>query len=54
MIFLYTAAVFIFIPILGRWFLRKVNADENTEFVFVIAVTFMCAFLAHKVVWNQS
>lgn len=47
MIIIYTTAVLIFIPILGRWFLRKVNADENTEFVFVIALTFMCAYLAH-------
>ncbi|MBN1600353.1 MAG: cation:proton antiporter [Chitinispirillaceae bacterium] len=48
MIVIYTAAVLTFIPILGRWFLRKVDADENAEFIFVVAVTFMCAYLAHK------
>ena len=44
---LYVGAVIILVPLLARWFFRRLDADENVEFVFVIALTFLIAFLAH-------
>ncbi|GIV59324.1 MAG: hypothetical protein KatS3mg043_0413 [Rhodothermaceae bacterium] len=34
------------VPRLGRWFFQKVRSDGVFEFVFVLAVVFVCAFLA--------
>ena len=44
---LYVAAVLVLIPLLGRWFFRHVAVDENSEFVFVLAVALLSSFLAH-------
>ncbi len=44
---IYLVAVLTIIPVVGSWFFRKFDVDENTEFVFVIALTFMSAYLAH-------
>lgn len=43
----YVAAVLILVPRIGRWFFRHVLADENTEFVFVLAVALLSSYLAH-------
>ncbi|KMQ51220.1 Na+/H+ antiporter [Chitinispirillum alkaliphilum] len=43
----YLLSIMLLLPIIGRWFFRKFNTDENTEFVFVIALTFLSAYLAH-------
>ncbi|MDG5815907.1 cation:proton antiporter [Chitinispirillales bacterium ANBcel5] len=43
----YVVAALFLIPLIGRWFFRKVDSDENSEFVFVIALTFASAYLAH-------
>ena len=43
----YVAGVLVLIPLLGRWFFRNVDVDENVEFVFVIALTFLASYLAH-------
>lgn len=43
---LYTAAVLIGLPRIGRMFFRNVRNQTNTEFVFLIAVLFMTAWLA--------
>lgn len=45
----YVAAVLWSVPRLGRWFFRKVRSDGEAEFVFVLAVVFVCAFLATMV-----
>ena len=47
MIVLYVLATILVLPRLGRWFLRNVASDDTTAFVFVIAVTFFTAYLAH-------
>ncbi len=44
---LYVVAVLVIVPRLGRWFLRNVATDDTVAFVFVLAVTFMTAYLAH-------
>ncbi len=44
---LYVAAVLALIPLLGRWFFRHIAVDENSEFVFVLAVALLSSFLAH-------
>ncbi|SIQ35943.1 Kef-type K+ transport system, membrane component KefB [Alkalispirochaeta americana] len=44
---LYVVAVIVLLPRIGRWFLREVASDETVAFVFVLAVTFLSAYLAH-------
>jgi Kef-type K+ transport system membrane component KefB/mannitol/fructose-specific phosphotransferase system IIA component (Ntr-type) len=43
----YVAAVLVLVPRIGRWFFRHILADENTEFVFVLAVALLSSYLAH-------
>jgi Kef-type K+ transport system membrane component KefB len=43
----YVTAILFLVPRIGRWFFRQVNADENTEFVFVLAVALLVSYLAH-------
>ncbi len=43
----YVVGVIILVPLIGRWFFRTVTADENAQFVFVIALTFLTSWLAH-------
>ncbi len=43
---LYMTGVLWGVPRLGRWFFQKVSGDGVFEFVFVLAVVFVCAFLA--------
>ena len=43
---LYAGGIAWGIPRLGRWFFQKVRADGVYEFAFVLAVVFLCAFLA--------
>lgn len=43
----YVSAVLFLVPRVGRWFFRQVSADENTEFVFVLAVALLVSYLAH-------
>ncbi len=44
---IYVTAVIILVPLIARWFFRSLNVDENVQFVFVIALTFLVAYLAH-------
>jgi Kef-type K+ transport system membrane component KefB/mannitol/fructose-specific phosphotransferase system IIA component (Ntr-type)/nucleotide-binding universal stress UspA family protein len=43
---LYVAAVFWGVPRLGRWFFRKTPGQAPAEFLFLLAVLFICAYLA--------
>lgn len=43
---IYVALVFWSIPRVGRWFFRKVGSEGVVEYVFVLAVVFLAAFLA--------
>ncbi|RVU42231.1 cation:proton antiporter [Lujinxingia sediminis] len=43
---IYVALVFWSIPRVGRWFLRKVGSEGVVEYVFVLAVVFLAAFMA--------
>ncbi len=47
LIIVYGATVVTLLPIAGRWFFREVDVDEDVDFVFVVAATFLCAWLAH-------
>jgi Kef-type K+ transport system membrane component KefB/mannitol/fructose-specific phosphotransferase system IIA component (Ntr-type) len=42
----YVVGVLWGVPRLGRWFFQKVRSNGALEFVFVLAVVFVCAFLA--------
>lgn len=48
----YIAAVFYIIPRLGKWFFSRVESKGSTEFVFLIAVVFLVAWLA-KVIGTE-
>lgn len=43
---IYVFLVFWSIPRVGRWFFRKAGSEGVTEYVFVLAVVFLAAFLA--------
>ncbi|MBD0336924.1 MAG: cation:proton antiporter [Cyanobacteria bacterium Co-bin13] len=46
---IYVAAVLYLLPILVRWFFRNVSDGGKSEFVFVLAVVFIGAYLARAV-----
>ncbi|MBN1359332.1 MAG: cation:proton antiporter [Sedimentisphaerales bacterium] len=43
----YVVAALVLIPLIGRAFFRHIAVDENSEFVFVLAVALFSSFLAH-------
>ncbi|MCH8567826.1 MAG: cation:proton antiporter [Balneolales bacterium] len=45
----YVFVVIFGLPILGRWFFKNVKNQTNTEYVFMIALLFIAAFLADVV-----
>jgi Kef-type K+ transport system membrane component KefB/mannitol/fructose-specific phosphotransferase system IIA component (Ntr-type) len=47
LIAVYLTAVLLVVPLLSKWFFRKVSTDDNLNFIFVLAVAFVCSFLAH-------
>ncbi len=42
----FTLAVFTLLPLLGSWFFRLAGTDSGAEFLFVLSVSFGCAYLA--------
>jgi len=46
-IVVFMLAVLYLVPRIGRWFLRNFSADENVEFVSVLAIAFTVSYLAH-------
>jgi len=44
---LYVATILIGLPLLARWFFRRMARDGVAEFVFVLATVFGCAALSH-------
>lgn len=44
---LYVALILFGLPWLARWFFRNVGGDGVAEFVFVLAMVFLCASLSH-------
>lgn len=44
---LYVLLILIGVPILARWFFRNLGRDGVSQFVFVLAIVFGCAALAH-------
>ena len=45
-LFLFFAGVWVLVPRIGRWFFRTVNEESYFEFLFVMSVLFVCAYLA--------
>ncbi|MXV61041.1 universal stress protein [Natronorubrum sp. JWXQ-INN-674] len=43
---LFFAGVWLLVPRIGRWFFRTVDQESYFEFLFVMAVLFVCAYLA--------
>lgn len=43
---LFTAFVMIVIPRVSRWFLRNLESDGPTQYVFILTVVFFCSLLA--------
>lgn len=50
----FVVASVIILPRLGRWFFRNVKYQNNTDYVFMVAVLFTTAFLAELWVWPLS
>lgn len=46
---IYMASVIYFLPMLARWFFRNVEDGGKGEFIFVLAVVFLCSYLARAV-----
>jgi Kef-type K+ transport system membrane component KefB len=46
---IYVAAILYFLPRLTRWFFRNVGDGGRSEFLFVVAIVFLCAFAAKAV-----
>ncbi|TVP42517.1 MAG: cation:proton antiporter [Gemmatimonadales bacterium] len=45
----YVAGIVLLLPMLARWFFRNVQDGGAAEFAFVLAVTFICSWLARVV-----
>lgn len=45
-ILIFLAAAILILPRLGRWFFRTMKQENNTDFVFMVAVLFVTAYLA--------
>jgi len=45
-VLVFVAVSLIFIPRLGRWFFRNVKYERNIDYVFIVAVLFITAYLA--------
>ncbi len=43
---IFLAAAIVILPNLGRWFFRNLKNENNTDYVFLLAVLFTTAFLA--------
>lgn len=43
----YAAGVIILVPLISRFFFRKMASDDMTLFIFVLAVAFICSYLAY-------
>lgn len=49
MVVIYASVVLLGLPRLGTWFFRNVRDQANTQYVFLIAILFITAFLAEQV-----
>lgn len=47
LVLLYAVGVVVLLPRLGRWFFRTVRKQADVEFVFLVAVVFLVAYLAN-------
>lgn len=45
-IVVFTLIVFLLFPIIGRWFFKNMKGDSVSEYIFVLAMVFLAAFLA--------
>lgn len=45
-IVLFIALVFLGFPLIGRWFFKKVEGEKTSQYIFVMAMVFLAAFLA--------
>ena len=43
---LFSAFMFLIIPMITKWFFRKFSSDKHQHYIFVLAVVFLAAFLA--------
>ncbi|MCF7847772.1 MAG: cation:proton antiporter [Kiritimatiellales bacterium] len=43
----YMGGVIFLAPLVGKWFLRRFSADENLDFIAVLAIAFTVSYLAH-------
>jgi Kef-type K+ transport system membrane component KefB/nucleotide-binding universal stress UspA family protein len=42
----FVSAVFFLFPPIGRWFFRNIKGDNVSEYIFILAMVFLAAFLA--------
>ncbi len=45
-VFLFLLVVFLFIPLLTSWFLKKLEGEKRSHFIFVLSMVFFAAFLS--------
>lgn len=43
---IFIAIVFFLFPLIGRWFFRNIKGDNVSEYIFVLGMVFLAAFLA--------
>jgi len=43
---IFTAIMFVLIPIIAKWFFRKLESEKHSHYIFVLSVVFFSAFLA--------
>lgn len=43
---IFISIVFFLFPIIGRWFFKNIKGDNVSEYIFVLAMVFLAAFLA--------
>lgn len=43
---IFVLIVFFLFPLIGRWFFKNIRGDSTSEYIFVLAMVFLAAFLA--------
>jgi Kef-type K+ transport system membrane component KefB len=43
---IFSAIIFLLIPVIARWFFRKLESEKHSHYIFVLSIVFFSAFLA--------
>ena len=50
----FSIIMFIVVPRITRWFLKKLDSEKSSQYIFVLSVVFFSAFLAEVAVSFES